>query len=250
LSQSLALIQTLKQVLQQQQITYAQVAKGLNISEASVKRMFSKASFTLDRLESVCKIAGLTIAELATISSTKQAPLTQLTPEQERELLADEQLLLTAYMVLNGWAFERITNTFLISDTQLIQKLAKLDRLGMIELLPQNRIRRLVARNFTWRKQGPVQNYFESEVKKDFLASRFNEPGDHMRFVGGMLSRGSIHRMHKAIDVLTAQLDEMIQNDSDLPHEDRYGFGAVFAIRPWELPTFGAMRRKPNNKQF
>jgi len=45
------LVETLKRVLKGRGITYAQVAERLRLSEASVKRMFSRRDFTLQRLE-------------------------------------------------------------------------------------------------------------------------------------------------------------------------------------------------------
>jgi transcriptional regulator with XRE-family HTH domain len=55
----------LKRILKGRGITYAAVATGLGLSQASVKRMFSRREFTLQRLEDVCRIAGVDFAELA-----------------------------------------------------------------------------------------------------------------------------------------------------------------------------------------
>lgn len=243
MTQTKVLVETLKRVLRAQKITYARVAGALDLSEASVKRMFARANFTLARLEQVCDLAGLPLAELVRLADTRPEPITMLTPEQEHELLVDRKLLLVAFMVLNHWNPEQITATFRLDRHEVVRKLAKLDRLGIIELLPGDRVRRLVARNFSWRKRGPVQRFFEQEVKKDFLASRFAAEGEHLRFIGGLISRQSLTRMHQAIDRITRQFDELVQDDVDLPHGEKVGVGAVFAIRPWEVPAFTALRR-------
>ncbi len=241
--QTKVLVETLKRVLRAEKITYARIAAALGLSEASVKRMFARASFTLERLEQVCDLAGLPLAELVRLADDRPEPITMLNPEQEHELLADRKLLLVAFLVLNHWTPEQIVATFRIDELEVVRKLAKLDRLGMIELLPGNRVRRLVARNFTWRRHGPVQRFFEQEVKKDFLASRFAADGEHLRFIGGLISRQSLTRMHQAIDRLTREFDELVQEDAGLPHAEKIGVGAVFAIRPWEVPAFTALRR-------
>ena len=62
---AIALVDTLKRILKGRGITYAAVAAGLGLSEASVKRMFSRRDFTLQRLEDVCRIAGVDFGELA-----------------------------------------------------------------------------------------------------------------------------------------------------------------------------------------
>ena len=43
-----------------------EVAKSLRVSEASVKRMFSKGSFTLDRFEQLGQFAGTSITQAGT----------------------------------------------------------------------------------------------------------------------------------------------------------------------------------------
>ncbi len=244
MKQTRVLIDTLKRVLRSEKITYANIAVALDLSEASVKRMFARLNFTLERLERICDLAGLPLSELVRLADDRPEPITMLNPEQEHELLADRKLLLVAFLVLNHWSAAQIVATFQIDEYEVIRKLAKLDRLGMIELLPGNRVRRLVARNFNWRKHGPVQRFFEQEVKKDFLASRFAGDGEHLRFIGGMISRQSLSRMRQAIDRVTREFDEMVQVDADLPHGEKVGVGAVLAIRPWEVPSFTALRRR------
>ncbi|MEM9301678.1 MAG: helix-turn-helix transcriptional regulator [Pseudomonadota bacterium] len=250
MSETELLLDRLKGELRARGITYAQVAGSLGVSEATVKRMFSRGHITLDRLEAVCQLAGVRLADLIEATTEQPAAITALAPEQEVRLLEDRKLLLVTFMVLNGWTVGEIVETFDVTEPEIIRRLATLDRLGMIELLPGNRVRRLVARNFAWRKNGPVERFFEAEVKRDFLDSRFAQPGEHLRFAGGLLSRDSILRMHQAIDELTGRLDAFVQADLDLPKSEKFGVGAVFALRPWELPAFVELRREPTRKKF
>ena len=43
--------------------------------------------------------------------------------------------------------------------------------------------------------------------------------------------------------IWASNLDEYIQADADLPLDEKLGVGAVFAIRPWELPAFRDLKR-------
>ena len=243
-TQTEQIVVELKAVLRAQKLTYADVARHLEISEASVKRLFSKGQISLDRLEQICDLAGLRLPELVARIDEQPARVTQLGLEQEKQLLADEKLLLVTFMVLNGWSIERIVSVFRIDSFEVTRKLAQLDRMGFIDLLPDNRIRRRIARNFSWKKNGPVQRYFESDIKRDFLASRFAKVTEHLRFVGGLISKDSVLRLHKRIDQLCDELDDCIQADSDLPVAEKMGVGGVFALRPWELPAFTRLRRE------
>jgi len=78
--------------------------------------------------------------------------LQQLSIEQEKEITADVKLTLVAVCVLNRWTMNDILSYYHISENECVRQLAKLDRLKVIELLPGNRIRLLVAPNFSWRE--------------------------------------------------------------------------------------------------
>lgn len=245
MSETAALVDALKRVLRSQKITYADLAGRLDLSESSVKRCFAQHQFTLDRFEQICQIAGVQMAELASLASGQRDPVTQLTEEQEEELVRDEKLLLTTMLVLNHWSSAEIMDYYAISEQELLRRLLKLDQLKMIELLPGNRIRPKVARNFAWRAEGPVQAYYARHLRDDFMSSDFSEDLCHKRFLGALLSPQSLALMHRSIDQLAAKLDELIQTDAAIPLEEKVGVAAVFAIRPWEVPAFRALRRHP-----
>jgi len=53
------LINALKQTLRAQKVTYADVARRLHLSVASVKRIFHRGDLSLSRLEAICDLVGL-----------------------------------------------------------------------------------------------------------------------------------------------------------------------------------------------
>lgn len=243
MAQAQQLVSTLKMALKTQGKTYADVAKALKLSEASVKRCFSQGSFTLERLEEVCDFAGLEISDLVELAAENKPPFTSLTPEQEEALLQDPKLLLITFLALSHWQFEDIVKSYQLTEHEAIQLLSRLDRLGMIDLLPGNRIRLLTARNFSWRKDGPMQQFFEREVLRDFLASRFNAPHESMNFAGGLLSWASLERIQQGLERLAREFNELVAADSKLPLEERYSCAAVLAARPWVFTHFARLER-------
>jgi transcriptional regulator with XRE-family HTH domain len=238
------LVAELKRYLKAQGITYAALAKQLDLSESSVKRQFARQSFSLQRLEQILNIVGLEFDDLIALMNERREFLTELTPEQEDALLADPKLLLTMYLLLNGWPLAQITSTFAIDDAEAERLLIRLHRARIIELLPFNRVKLLTARNFTWRKNGPVQRFFVRVVQREFLDSSFADPGEHMRFVAGLLSRTSLAQLQQSMDRLAREFDELVRRDAALPPAERSSCSAVFALRPWEFSLFTALRRK------
>ena len=168
--QSKRIIQALKGVLKERRVSYEQVAGHLGLSLSSVKRLFSTGGFTLERVESICDLAGVDILELARQGEAQRLQVASLTEEHERELIGDPALLLVAICALNRWRFGRILQHYQLSEPRLIQLLARLDRMGLIELLPGNRIKLRVARNFAWLPDGPIHRYFVDHVQNAFLS--------------------------------------------------------------------------------
>ena len=62
MSQTTLLLETLKQEIRRQGKTYADAAQALGLSEASVKRLFSEKSFSLERLDILCQWLDMDIA--------------------------------------------------------------------------------------------------------------------------------------------------------------------------------------------
>jgi len=82
------------------------------------------------------------------------------------------------------------------SQRELVGLLAHLDRLRIADLMPANRIKVRLARNFRWRKAATIQRYFEERLQREFFESPFLGADDLRVFVNGRLSRRSIVRSH------------------------------------------------------
>jgi len=149
MAQTLHLINTLKKALKGHGLTYADIAKKIDMSEASIKRMFSEKNFTLNRLEQLCQCMEIELMDLFMLMKEAEPNISQLSDEQEKEIVNDMTLLLITVCVLNRWTLDEIISHYKISETEGIQYLAKLDRLKIIYLLPKNKIKLLVASNFS-----------------------------------------------------------------------------------------------------
>jgi transcriptional regulator with XRE-family HTH domain len=244
MAQASLLVSELKRYLKAHGVTYAALAARLRLSESSVKRLFAQETFSLKRFEQVCNALGLEIADLVELMSERREYLTQLTAEQEETLLSDQKLLLLTYLLINGWSTAEIVESYEIDVKELERLLIRLHRAKIIELLPLNRVKLLTARNFSWRRDGPVQRFFERDVQREFLSSVFEGPGEKYAFVGGSLARSSLAQLGQSIDRLAREFDELASRDAALPRAERWSCGAVLAVRPWEFSMFAALRRR------
>lgn len=237
------LIAVLKRVLRSRGLTYAKVAKHLGLSEASVKRIFHLGDLSLSRLEAICELAGIQLSDLAEGLADLEPLVSELTREQERELLKNPRLLLMSYLLINRWDVDEIIQRFRIESDEAKQLLKRLRDLKLIEILPFDQIRVLTARNFSWRRDGPVQRFFLEQVQADFFDAKFSDSSDVLYMLGGLLSESSRHTVAQSMRRLAAEVDELSRQDSRLPRNQRAPFGAVLAVREWEFATFTRLRR-------
>ena len=238
MAQTRELIKTLKTALKAQGKTYADVAVELGLTEASVKRLFSQQSFSLDRLDQVCNLLDMEIADLVQLMNEQQQHLQQLNVEQEREITDDVILTLVTVCVLNRWTMDDILSYYHISETECVQHLAKLDRLKVIELLPKNRIRLLVAPNFSWRENGPIQLFFQKKISREFFNTHFSRDDECLVVLNGMLSSQSNAEFQRKLKRLAREFDLLNNDDAALGLEQRRGVTLVLAMRGWQYGLF------------
>lgn len=250
MSQTRTLIETLKLELRKQRITYRQVSEALDLSETSVKRLFSDAAFSVRRLEKVCELLHLEISDLVHLMQKNIELTTELNREQEQELVSDIKLLLIALLLMNKLQFEDILATYDISEPEGIRLLARLDRMKIIELLPGNRVKLMISQNFRWLPDGPIQKFFESKVQLEFLNSSFNGPGQFRVFVSGMISREGNAEIIRKIQHLAQEMHQLNVESESLPLEQRFGTSLMMAIRPWEIKAFSELRRNSDQRVF
>ena len=238
MAQTRELIKTLKSALKAHGKTYADVAVALELTEASVKRLFSQQSFSLKRLDQVCHMIGMEVSDLVQLMSAQQQRLQQLTIEQEREITKDVTLTLVTVCVLNRWTVEDILVYFHLSESECIRHLARLDRLKLIELLPGNRIRLMVAPNFSWIENGPIQTFFQKKVSQEFFNTRFSRDDECLIVLNGMLSRQSNAEFQRKLKHLAREFHMLNDDDAALDLEHRHGTTLVLAMRGWQYGLF------------
>jgi hypothetical protein len=132
-----------------------------------------------------------------------------------------------------------------LSQAEAVKRLARLDRLGIIDLLPGNRIKLRLAHNFSWRKDGPLQRFFESHVQRQFFASSFQGPGEARFVVHGSLSAHSHALLQRRMAKLAEEFDALTEDDRRVDRREVSGTTMVIATRPWELAIFSKLRRNP-----
>ncbi|MDI1308404.1 MAG: helix-turn-helix transcriptional regulator [Methylotenera sp.] len=245
MQQTPLLIVTLKKALRANNVTYKILADKLGMSESSIKRIFSEESLSLQRLEQICALINMDLSDLVQMMNRDKPRISELTEEQEQVATADMRLLGVAFLVVNGWAFNNILAHYPIKPADLVHYLLVLDKLRVIDLEPNNRIRLLISPNFSWRKNGPIQRALSQTVQKDFMEGDIESSGGQQQFVSGMLSATSRDEISKHLERLCLLFNELKHQDQRLPLSLRTGFSMATTLRPWREGLLASMIKKP-----
>lgn len=237
------LLATVKTELKARGLTYRDVAVVLKLSEASVKRLFSTGNISLDRLVELCTLLDMTLVELALAAATSTPRLNHLEEKQEAELVSDPKLLLVATCTLNHWNLTDIVERYQLDEAECLRCLLRLDRMRLIDLLPGNRIRINVTRDFDWLPTGPIARFFASFGRDDFLSGTFDADDESLFFVHGMLTSEARKQFIAQLRKLRAQFASLHEESLQAPIGERHGTAMLLAMREWEPRDFVRLRR-------
>lgn len=232
-----ALFDALKMHLRARGLTYADVGRALDVSEATVKRIFSLRDCTLERFASLCALVDVDIAELARSAPRQPRLLNSLTWMQEEELIADEKLFLVAICALNQMRCEDIVAAYVFSTSEVLALLLKLERIGILEVHEHNRIRLCVSRTFAWIADGPIMRHVREQMG-EYFDHPFTAAGETMRIVNVRLSQSASTALLSRLEQIAREYSEQHAADAVLPLAERPVLSVCLAVRHWEPRRF------------
>src|SRR5690242_12650825 len=125
MSRSATIVQSIRAHLRSRRMTYRELAHALGVSEPTIKRNLGRGEFTLRRLDDICDVLDVSLADLVQGHQAESSQLSHLSERQERALVRDRRLLLLTYLLVNDWTLAEITATFAFSDNDLVNLLLR-----------------------------------------------------------------------------------------------------------------------------
>ncbi len=243
---SVRLIATLKRLLKARSMTYRDLAAALELSESAVKHMFSTANFSLKRLDELCEVLEIDLGELIGQSESLEPRIEELPAEYEEEIVADGRFLLIAYCLINHWTLDEILERYDVSRGEAFRYLRRLDQMKIVEVLPGDRVRLLIANNFAWRKNGAMERFFNERVQTDFFRHDFTADGAIRIAKNGMLSVKAQAQLREKLRSIGDLFDDATWDERKMPASERHGTTLVLAMRQWIFEGFREFEREPN----
>ncbi len=239
------LIINIKRELKRQGINYQDLAYQLNIAESTVKKMFAKGNFSLDRLDQICDALGVELLDMVENVNDEVTRISKLTVQQENALLSDFTLLLVAYAAINFWSLEDILYRYKLERNDVIARLKILEGFGILEVRSNQRIRPLISNNFQWLPDGPLSVFFREHFIPAFFDHDFKEPGSLRVIRYGDLTDQSKVKLDRKCMELVDLYDTLTYQDRHFRPGDRERKSTtmVVAYRTWTIGPWTGIRK-------
>ena len=243
------IVASVKRTLRSRGMTYAQLAGKVGLSEASIKRILSRGTLSLARLQEICQALDCTIGEVTRLAAQHphEAP-ELLTLEQESALAADEKLLACFYLLVNGHTGREIAAELHAEERQVRRWMTRLSSLRLIEMRSGLRARTRTATAVAWRKDGPVRRLYEKRVREEFMQSAFGTAAEALHFCSAELSEASYRVLLRKLERLAAEFRDLAALDRSLPGREKRSFAMLLAARPWIFSMFEGFQNRARGK--
>jgi DNA-binding Xre family transcriptional regulator len=237
---------SLKAIMKSRQITYSDLARHIRLSEASVKRIFSRATLTVARLDQICQALEVSLTEVVRLASAHSAETPDpLTLEQENALAADPKLLACFYLLANGRTAREVSAQLGVDERAVRRWMVRLDALRLIELRSKLRARTRAASVIAWRPDGPLRRLYETQIRQEFLQAAFARSGEALHFLSAELSEASCKVLLRKLERMAGEFRDLAELDRTLPPRDKRPMAALLAVRPWVFSMFKSLNALP-----
>lgn len=233
----------LKRALKAKNVLYRDLARALDLSESSVKRILSNKSLSLDRLEEICRVADISFSEVVRSANLEEAnQAVSLSEEQERALAENPRLLHYFMMLHDGKSPQKIEREYQIESGEAKKMLFTLDRLNLIELHPRDKVKFKRQGFLRFRRDGPIGRALFEQTKSSYLNYDFR-PEDYIRFTLIKVSASTLAKYKAKLDRLMFELQEeaRFETEHNIPAIDA---GVLLSFRPWQYSYMGAITKK------
>ncbi|TYC64152.1 helix-turn-helix transcriptional regulator [Rhodobacterales bacterium] len=214
----------LQGVLKARGMTYADLARRMDISEPTVKRIFAGHDCKMSRLLEICDILEVPLADVVHRAARTSAEASVLPVATEARLAADRSLFYLFILLREPIAQKEIERRFDLSEDDMFRMGRALEALGLAEVHPGNQIKILRKEPLRFRPDGPLIQLLK-EINTRFLGQVIANPESNQSMfftlsrrmlpdTGAFILR-EIETLKETIAELARQ-DQLVSREEDL----------------------------------
>jgi transcriptional regulator with XRE-family HTH domain len=156
-SDQVAILKTLKEVIKARGFTYAHVAKSLEVSEVTIKRILSAGQgATLERIIDICQVVGISFLDVAALAKKEDEVDYYLTAAQETYFAQHVSHFAIFKALYARKSNQEIMRTWKVGTAAFFKILRSLEKLELIDILPDERVKFRITGNIRITHRGPL----------------------------------------------------------------------------------------------
>ncbi len=242
MNQTRRIHENIKKHLKYRGFTYSDLAKHLELSESSVKRLFVDESLSVQRLEQISLFLDVPISQIALLEGKETSVLQQYTVEHEEALAEDDKFYSVLVLLYKRLTPLQILDQFDYSEAELNRYLIYLEKLGLIKYHTMKKVELLIKRNPDWNDKGPLDQKYGQLLKQEFIEHDFAGKNEDLCCANVFLSDASLNLVKKRIAQLLNEIEELAEAEEySNNHCDHFAF--VIGYMPWLFPTLKDLRK-------
>lgn len=207
----------IRQKIKEKGFTQEQFAKTLGISVPTLSRWLRGEGLLFEDLNLMLEKLGVKLSELAMLAEGDMASKFTYTNEQETAFANTEGLLAFFDQLLHGKTVASVTKSFKLTEKSVSYYLAKLDKLQLIEWLPNNKIKLIVSGEPSWLPGGPLSQKFRKQIIDEHIQNHLHNR-DLLRIGIYSLTAESYRSINEKLQELSESVRMMEIKDSNSTH--------------------------------
>ena len=221
---SRAVFDTLKRAIRSRSITYKKLGTRVGLSESAVKKIFSKGDCSLSRLGELAEAAGLSLAELFEQAERPAFERFRIDESRQRWLLEHpDEFWLYWRLVMDRLTPREIGRRWGLSDHRMTRSLARLDREGLIEFGPDDRVRLPHGELVQWADGGPLLTWLERSWSSRLVEDLLGDVPGFLRLHELHLREETARELEAALHALADEFLRRARREQTLTREpDRH----------------------------
>ena len=163
-----------KNVIKEKGYTQEEFAQIIGVSMPTLSRWLRGEGLLFQDLNRMLEKLGVKLSDLAMLAEGDLAQKFTYTLEQEDAFVSTEGLLAFFDQLLNGKTVSQIVRSFKLSEKSTSFYLAKLNKLKLIEWLPNNKVKIIVSGEPSWISGGPLSQKFRKQIINEHIQNHLN----------------------------------------------------------------------------
>ncbi|RZA09795.1 MAG: XRE family transcriptional regulator [Proteobacteria bacterium] len=163
-------------ILREKGISQPKLAALAGVSLPTAKRWVKGEGISLQEWLKLLTLIGVSLPELLERAGAAGSAHFTYTPSQEEALASTRGLLAYLDLLLGGKTPAAIAKAHALSNAVTSQYLAKLEKVGLIEWLPKDKVRLLIKGEPRWNPAGPLAKKFRRQTLRELTDAYGDDP--------------------------------------------------------------------------